>query len=110
MPCFGTAQHLRWFIPSPVSAAGPSEGFADGLNDPGSRLAEAFRFRQRPRDGMLHRLALLGLLALGDVDDGADEPRDAAVGTGKGGLVLDGIPLPATGPGTGGFLGLDALH
>ncbi len=45
-------------------------------------------------------------LAVRDVDDGADEPRDIARGIGVGGLVEDGLARLPAGLGDRGFVGL----
>ena len=66
--------HITWMIPRIASCSD-------------SRAAE------EAGHGVLDRLALLGPLALGDVDDGADQARHLAVGAREGRLVVHGVAL-----------------
>src|SRR5437660_3556709 len=62
-------------VHAPARPAVPVERLADGLDDFRDGLGERFRFGEHARHGMLHPLALLGALALGDVARDDDHLR-----------------------------------
>ena len=71
-------------------------------------VAVAVRGREQARNRVLHAAALLGLLALADIDDRADQPRHAALRTGEGRFVVDRVALAGVGQRDGRFVDLRA--
>src|SRR6266851_5709943 len=65
-------------VHAPARPAVPVERLADGLDDFRDGLGERFRFCEHARHGVLHPLALLGALALGDVARNDDHFRHLA--------------------------------
>ncbi len=95
-------------LPAQQRSAGPADRLADRADDLRDRRAGLVRARQQARNGILHRLALFRLLALGDIDDGADQAGDAALRTGEGCLVVNRVALRALRQRDGRFIRLRA--
>src|SRR6267143_497430 len=77
-PGLDTGYGLFPLVHAPARTAVPVERLADGLDDFGDGLGERFRFGEHARHGVLHPLARLGALALGDVARNDDHFRHLA--------------------------------
>src|SRR5687768_11482170 len=75
----------------------PAHGLADRANDLGHRYRDRLRLGEHPGNRVLHRLAALGLLALADVYDGADQAGERAVAARVGRLVIQHVAPHADG-------------
>jgi hypothetical protein len=82
-PAFDAVQLVVRLVEAPARAARPVEPLAHHLDDPADRVSQGFGAPQVSRHRVLDGFALLGLLALGDVDDGADEAGDLVARPGK---------------------------
>ena len=72
MPQLGVAEYTRFPVDAPQRTAVPSQAFAHRLKDLWRSFLKRGGFRQDARNAVLHEQALLGVLALGYIDDGSD--------------------------------------
>ena len=77
-PGLDASDGLFPLVHAPARPAVPVERLANGLDDFRDGLGERFRFGEHARHCVLHSLALLGALALGDVARDDDHFRDLA--------------------------------
>ena len=90
----------------------PEDALGAGIagNDAGIPVAQDDAFGHRGDDRAIARLALdqclLGLLAFGDVDDVADQTRDAAIGMRQRGFIVNRVVILPVRGGDGGLVRL----
>src|SRR5215831_5736857 len=84
-------------VQGPARPAGPAERLAERGEHARHGFGGGVGLREDARDPVLDRLALLGALAVGDVDDRADQPGDLSVGVGEGRLVVERMPRAPVG-------------
>src|SRR5262249_58230368 len=87
-PGFLAAKPVRALDRAPARAARLAESFAERCEQPGHGVGDRLGLRQDARDLVLYRLSLLRALALGDVDDRADQPTDLPLAAPEGRLVV----------------------
>ncbi len=90
-PGFLATKAPRCRVHAPARPASEPQRLAERGENSRHGGAERFRVGEQPRYPVLDRLALLGVLALGDVDDGPDEPGDVAVVARERRLVVERV-------------------